>query len=132
MKIAILNGNSNPDDSSFDGYLARLERLLAAQGHRVETCTLRDLDLRSCIGCFGCWVKTPGECITPDDGALVRDAMINSDFVLFASPLRMGFPDALLKRMMDKLIPLIHPYFEVVSGEAHHRKRYAHYPLIGL
>jgi hypothetical protein len=53
-------------------------------------------------------------------------------FVLWAAPLKMGFPSSLLKMALDKHLPLIHPYMLVDHGEAHHRKRYAHYPRIGL
>ena len=58
--------------------------------------------------------------------------MINSDFVLFASPLVMGFPTSILKKKMDRMIPLIHPYLQIVRGETHHLPRYGHYPLFGL
>jgi multimeric flavodoxin WrbA len=34
---------------------------------------------------------------------------INSDVVLFASPLVMGFVTALRKKNMDRMIPLVHP-----------------------
>ena len=30
------------------------------------------------------------------------------------------------------MVPLIHPYFVIEGGEAHHRARYAHYPKFGL
>jgi hypothetical protein len=33
---------------------------------------------------------------------------------------------------MDRMIPLIHPYFTLVQGEIHHRPRYDTYPLLGL
>jgi multimeric flavodoxin WrbA len=59
-------------------------------------------------------------------------AVINADFVLLASPMTMGFPSALLKKTVEKLLPLIHPYIAVVQGEAHHRSRYDKYPLMGL
>lgn len=132
MKVTIMNGNGNPQDQGFDGYLSRLAEVLTAKQHEVVTFTLRDLDIKFCTGCFGCWVKTPGECIFKDASHVVCRAIINSDFLLWAAPLRMGFPDAVLKRMMDKSIPLIHPYFEVDQGEAHHRPRYEHYPRLGF
>jgi hypothetical protein len=59
-------------------------------------------------------------------------AVINADFVLWAAPLKMGFPSELLKRANDKHLPLIHPYMEVDQGEAHHLKRYPRYPRLGL
>jgi len=58
--------------------------------------------------------------------------VINSDFTLWAAPLKMGFTSELLKRAMDKHIPLIHPYMEVAYGEAHHLRRYTEYPRLGL
>jgi hypothetical protein len=44
----------------------------------------------------------------------------------------MGFPTALLKTALDKHLPLIHPYMVVDQGEAHHLKRYAKYPRVGM
>lgn len=132
MKVQITNGNPDPYNREFENALDRLENALAGQGHTVTRLNLREMDLRGCNGCFGCWVKTPGECVQRDDGPRLRQTIIQSDFHLLASPLRMGFPSALLKTALDKSIPLIHPYFVVDHGEAHHRPRYAHYPRLGL
>ena len=62
MKITILNGNPEKENNAFDDYLKDLSDSLESSGHEVTTFTIRDLDIRYCIGCFGCWVKTPGEC----------------------------------------------------------------------
>jgi multimeric flavodoxin WrbA len=132
MKITILNGNPADGDRKFDQYLADLTITLHANKQQVQTLLLRDLNLAYCTGCFGCWVKTPGECITKDDGPSICRAIIQSDFTLWASPLKMGYPSVLLKKAMDKMIPLIHPYFAVDQGESHHRARYSHYPRLGL
>ena len=129
MRITILNGS--PDSGELDHYLKELVTVLQEQ-HEVTVFDLRDMDIKYCTGCFGCWVKKPGECVVTDESGDVRRAMIHSDLVLFSSPLKMGFVSALLKKTMDKMIPLIHPYFEVVQDEAHHRGRYEHYPLVGL
>ncbi len=90
------------------------------------------MHLRYCIGCWGCWVKTPGQCASRDASLEMDQAVINSDFVLWAAPLKMGFTSELLKRACDKHLPLIHPYMVVSHGEGHHRQRYAHYPRVGL
>jgi multimeric flavodoxin WrbA len=131
MKITILNGNPAP--TSLDTTLAQLGEVLEAEGHSLIRFDLRDLSLRYCIGCWGCWVKTPGRCSNGDAVCLAMDrAVINTDFVLWASPLKMGFPSHLLKMALDKHLPLIHPYILMDHAETHHRKRYAHYPRIGL
>jgi multimeric flavodoxin WrbA len=130
MKITILNGN--PEYSPFDDYLHQLKGKLETGRNLVNLLNLRELNLHYCVGCFGCWVKTPGECVTRDGSLEIDKAVINSDFTLWAAPLRMGFPSALLKMALDKHLPLIHPYMVVDHGEAHHLKRYARYPRLGL
>jgi hypothetical protein len=70
--------------------------------------------------------------VAHDDSIEVCRATIRADLALWASPVVMGFYSALLKKATDKLIPLIHPYTVVDQGEAHHRARYDHYPLVGL
>jgi hypothetical protein len=132
MKITILNGDPGGEGSGLDAYLARLAHAWQAQGHQVDNITLRELNLAYCIGCFGCWVKQPGECISDDDSAIVRQLMIASDLTLWASPVVMGFLSAKTKQMMDKMLPLIHPYIILDQGEMHHRACYAHYPQWGL
>jgi multimeric flavodoxin WrbA len=130
MNITILNGSPQP--GALDAHLAELKPALEAGGHSVRQLDLRELTLRYCVGCWGCWVKTPGECSNRDDSHEMDRAVINADFVLWAAPLKMGFPSELLKRALDKHLPLIHPYMEVDRGEAHHLRRYPKSPRIGL
>lgn len=132
MKITILNGNPDAVNTNFDAYLKRLSETLTAKQHQATTLALRDMDIKYCAGCWGCWVKTPGECVARDDSADMCRAVINADLVLLASPVTMGFPSALLKKTVEKFLPLIHPYIAVVQGEAHHKARYDEYPLMGL
>lgn len=130
MKITILNGN--PEPSNYDQTLAALQTALEDRGNTVQRLDLRHLPLRPCVGCWGCWVKTPGMCTNRDASLEIDEAVIRADFVLWAAPLRMGFPAATLKMALDKHLPLIHPYIVVDQGESHHLKRYAQYPRVGL
>ena len=132
MKITVLNGNPAASNTVFDDYLKKLSDALSSDSNEITIFTLRDMDLKYCRGCWGCWVKTPGECAVKDDTREIRRQYIHSDLALFASPIVMGFTSALLKRAHDKLIPLIHPYLELVDGEVHHAARYDKYPLMGL
>lgn len=132
MRVVFLNGNPHQDMLGFDHYLKRLEELLEKQGHMSRTMVLRDMKLKYCTGCFGCWLKTPGECVGRDDSTGVCREMIQSDLVIFASPVIMGFTSALLKKAHDKMIPLIHPYIGIKQGEFHHRARYKKVPKMGV
>jgi hypothetical protein len=131
MKITILNGDLNPTTNSFsrkvEAYVEELRK-----SNRVDLFTLAQMDLHYCTGCWSCWWKTPGECAINDDAEIIFRSVINSDLVIFASPLIAGFPSSALKKIMDRLIVLLHPYIEIVNGECHHRKRYEKYPNLGL
>jgi multimeric flavodoxin WrbA len=132
MRIVILNGNPESSDSVFDSYIKKLAIELTTKGHRVAALNLKGMDIRCCTGCWGCWVKTPGECVNRDDSGTVLREIVGSDFLLMASPVIMGFPSALLKKTMDKMVPLVLPYSELVRGEMHHVARYDKYPVMGL
>ena len=133
MRVTILNGNPNEENVRFDDYLKKLSDSLVSNNHSVKTLQLRDMDIRYCIGCFGCWVKTPGECSTAaDDTRDVRREYISSDLVLFASPIIMGFTSALLKKAHDRMLGLLLPYSEIDRGEHRHVARYDKYPQMGL
>jgi len=80
MKITILNGN--PEPSPFDAYLHQLRSALEENGHSVEQLDLRGLRLRYCVGCFGCWVKTPGQCVSRDASLEMDRTIISADFLV--------------------------------------------------
>jgi len=132
MKICIIEGHPLTEIGSYHQYLTELEKKLVEGGHSVKVLTIREMDIRFCTGCWTCWWETPGECVFNDESYTVCREYINSDFVLFASPLIMGFISALMKKVQDKLIPLVHPYITFIGGECHHEKRYDSYPKVGL
>jgi multimeric flavodoxin WrbA len=131
MRITIYNANDSTEQSELDSRVLELSELLG-KSHEVSTVTLKDLDLKYCTGCWSCWVKTPGRCHIQDDIAQVHHSYINSDLVIFAAPMRMGFPSSLLKKMNDRLVPMVHPYIELVNDECHHEPRYEKYPYWGM
>lgn len=132
MRITILNGTPEGEHNDFNRFLEILCPSLEKENHRVIHLELAKMDIRYCTGCWGCWVKTPGECVFADDHAIICKEAINSDLLIFASPMKMGFISSVLKKTMDRLIPLVHPYIEFVQKEMHHLKRYKNYPAVGL
>jgi multimeric flavodoxin WrbA len=135
MKISIFNGNPTDESNGFDAYLERLAVRLRSPdggGHEVNELKLRNLNAKPCVGCFGCWLKTPGRCILKDDSELTGRAMATSDFVLFAYPLVMGFTTSLMRWASEKLIITLLPYFSVIKGEVRHKWRYKSKPRLGV
>jgi multimeric flavodoxin WrbA len=132
MNIMILNGALGNTPASYKKYVSDLVLQLKTKDNTVCHIELAEKELSHCTGCFKCWVQTPGQCIIADDNQDINRTIINSDFVLFASPLMMGFVTSLLKKKMDRMIPLVHPYLTIEHGEIHHLPRYQKYPLFGL
>ncbi len=130
MKVLILN--SAGDDSAINAVVRDLKNELAAKGAETGELILRDMKYSPCRGCFNCWVKTPGRCVFKDDGDVLCREVLHSDYVIIASPVIMGYPSAMAKNALDRIIPLIHPYLEDIDGEVHHMKRYEKYPVMGL
>lgn len=129
MKITILNGNEN--SNLLKEYYISLEQNLQTD-HSLKSFDLATMNIQQCIGCWSCWWKTPGLCAHKDDAGEIFESIINSDFVIFVSPIIAGFTSALLKKITDRLIVLLHPYIQIVQNECHHQKRYEKYPKFGL
>lgn len=81
-------------------------------------------NIKPCVGCFGCWLKTPGQCVIKDGydcmGALIHKA----EEVVVISRYTYGGFSSFVKNVMDRSIGWVLPYMEIIKGEMHHRKRY--------
>lgn len=129
MKAVILDGARTDEDPLPTIQKAVLDQL-AGRGWTCETFTLREMGIKSCVGCFGCWIKTPGECIINDAGRDVARAMIQSDVVIYLTPVTFGGYSSELKKVLDRSICLNLPFFKRVDGEIHHKPRYDRYPSL--
>ena len=89
---------------------------------------LGEQSITACIGCWNCWVKTPGQCVMKDEMAASYPDYINSDTVILLMDTAQGFISHLSKAFIDRTIPHYHPYIEIINGECHHAARYNCYP----
>ena len=132
MKALILDG-SRQGDSLTPVAVVGMASALAARGVAVDLVLLRVRDIAPCAGCFGCWTRTPGECVIDDAARDVLRSYVGADLVVYATAVTFGGYSSQLKKMLDRLIPALDPRFAVVGGEVHHRLRYRRYPkTIGL
>lgn len=89
---------------------------------------LDDQSINACIGCWSCWLKTPGRCAMKDKMAESYSDYINSDTVILLMDTAQGFINHNAKAFLDRTIPHYHPYIKIVDGECHHVTRYKRYP----
>ena len=79
---------------------------------------------RYCIGCFGCWLKTPGKCIIKDGFEDMGKRLSQvSEFILI-SKATFGSYSSAVKNVLDRSISYVLPFFEIRNGEMHHGERY--------
>jgi len=94
----------------------------------LKVVRLGDKSITACIGCWSCWVKTPGRCVMRDQMAECYPDYVNSDTVILLMNTAQGFISHQAKAFLDRTIPHFHPYIELVDGECHHVARYKGYP----
>lgn len=129
MKAVILDGG-HAGQAEVDRLGDRIRDQFADHQWTVDKIVLREEKVAYCLGCFECWTKSPGLCRIEDAGRDVAAEVINSDLVIFLTPITFGGYSSQLKKVVDRLICLVSPFFTRIEGEVHHRARYQHYPAL--
>ena len=80
--------------------------------------------INHCLGCFDCWLKTPGECIIHDGYERTGCDMGKCDELIIISECCYGSVSPFVKAVQDRAISYIHPDFVIRKGEMHHKRRY--------
>lgn len=96
MTAAILDG-SLQDNEIYDNIRSSIAQELG-NNWSVDSYVIRDMKIVHCMGCFGCWNKTPGTCVMKDDSAKIAKAVVNSDLLIFLTPITFGGYSSELKK----------------------------------
>lgn len=81
-------------------------------------------EIRHCIGCFGCWVKTPGKCVLHDGYEGTGSDMGKCTELILISRCYYGSVSPFVKMVQDRAISYIHADFVIRKGKMHHKRRY--------
>ena len=79
---------------------------------------------RYCIGCFGCWLKTPGKCIIKDGFEDLGQRLSQVNEFILISKATFGSYTSAVKNVLDRSISYVLPFFAIRNGEMHHGERY--------
>ncbi|OCN01678.1 flavoprotein [Clostridium sp. W14A] len=80
--------------------------------------------IRHCVGCFGCWVKTPGQCVIHDGYETVSALLAQCEELILISRCFYGGFSPFVKNVVDRNISYSLPDFTIRNGEMHHKGRY--------
>lgn len=104
---------------------AAVSAVLKSRGWETKAFPLAAMDIKACRGCFSCWTRTPGRCVIQDDDqeAILR-AWVAAERIILLTPVTFGGYAPELKKALDRIIPVILPFFIRIQGETHHPLRY--------
>ncbi|MCK9228043.1 MAG: flavodoxin family protein [Syntrophorhabdaceae bacterium] len=109
MKNAVILFGS-PRKRGNTAELARaVSTALQAKGWGVRTLYLNDMNIRPCQGCYAC--LPGGVCKIQDDMKDVRKYIMESDLVVYATPIYWFGPSGQLKLAMDRSIAFMDENF---------------------
>ncbi len=122
MHIIAINGS--PRGAGHNTFIMVEEFLKGANdaGATSEHILLAGKKINHCIGCFSCWLKTPGVCVFKDDMAPILEKLkAHRGILVFATPLYVDNVTGLMKNFFDRMIPIASPYFKPDEhGECRH------------
>ena len=80
--------------------------------------------IKSCMGCFYCWTKNPGECRIKDGYDNLAELYSKAEKIIIISKCCYGSYSPFIKNVLDRSIPYLLPFFKIKNKEMHHTIRY--------
>lgn len=131
MKALILDGSDYEEEIIKIAY-DTIKEELESVGWSLNYFLLRDTKIAPCLGCFSCWIKTPGICAIDDAGRNIARLAAQSDLWVFLTPLKFGGYSSDLKKAVDRLLPLLLPPFIKINGYTYHPWRSDKHPRFNV
>ncbi len=101
MKIAILNGSPRKENTA--AMVEAFRQGAESAGHEVEVLHVGKMKINGCLACEYCHGKGAGKCIQKDDLEKIMPAYLESDMVVFASPIYYFGPTAQLEAAWQRV-----------------------------
>lgn len=93
-----------------------------SKGQKVRKYYLVDMDIQPCMGCFACRKKEG--CVRQDDMSELFHKIVESDFVIFSSPIYCFSTNSLYNRMFERLYPMLAGGMALGEGMKKYTRRY--------
>ncbi len=124
-KVLVLNGSPKGNK----GNTAKLvdtfiEGLNSKNEFNIKKVKLKNKEINNCTGCFSCWQETPGNCVFNDEMEHLLDEYIKSDLIIWATPLYNFGMTSLMKKFIERTLPLNNPEIIKRNGTYTHPLRY--------
>ena len=115
MKITVITGSPRKNGTS--NYLAdEFIRGAKENGHEIYRFDSAHADIKNCIGCNACGMGTK-PCIHKDDFVELREHLLNSDVIVFVTPMYYFGMSSTLKKVIDRFYS-IDPQLKSIQNKA--------------
>ncbi len=128
MKILVFNGSPKKEKSdTMHITRAFLEGMKEVSAQEIYTIDVIDRHIEFCRGCFACKYNG-GHCAIDDDMCEILERMLASDLLLFSFPLYCYGMPAMLKKLVERTLPLSSMAMTEVNGRYVHvgQRDYSH------
>ena len=98
--------------------------------HQVIDAT--KMDIRPCMGCYVCMLKTPGLCAIRDDYRTLMEAYVRADDIVFLFDTALDFVNYKAKNIIDRIFALGSILMQGTTGKIRHIPRYTNRFRIGV
>lgn len=99
MNILILNGS--PRNNGNTHAVLQIMKELLQESHKIEVLNVCNMNLSGCCACDGC-KQNGGHCVCHDDSDTVIQKVVQSDAVIFGTPVYWWGMSSQLKMVIDK------------------------------
>jgi len=123
LKVLVFNASPRMERGNTALILTPFLEGLREEGAEIELFYIYKLNVKPCLGERSCWTKTPGICIQDDDVRMLLPKIRQADVIVFAAPVFVDGMPGTLKNLIDRLIPIVEPYFEMREGHCRHPPR---------
>lgn len=125
-KVLVLNGSPRAMKGNtqilVDQFIAGYR--LANDKVAVKQVALTQANIKACQGCFGCWTGSPGKCVLKDDMTYLFQDYLEADLIVWATPLYHYGMTSIMKKFVERTLPLSQPKIEKIADNYTHPERF--------
>ncbi len=109
INVLVINGSPQKKSSNTGSFVSGFLDNIEADGPKLNRrfISLGDLTVKPCIGCWNCTKEKPCP-LASDDLKEIKEAMINCDMLILASPVYTNQVTAQMKAFFDRLFTWCH------------------------
>jgi len=125
MNVVVINGSPHGEKGNTALILNPFIEGMRAAGAQVKVFSTKAMTVHPCQGEYNCWSRTPGRCFQKDDMETLLPELLEANVLVLATPLYVDGMTGPLKMVVDRMIPLGDPKFELREDHCRHPGRSA-------